>query len=54
MKKKIQNACAVIGGTALLMGAGIVTESPVVMFVWLTISVSLLYAGKAFSFQQNR
>lgn len=54
MKKKIQKACAVIGGTALLMGAGIVTENPIILIVWLTISVSLLYVGKAFSFQQNR
>lgn len=54
MKKKIQNACAVIGGTSLIMGAGIVTENPIVLLVWLTISVSLLYVGKAFSFQQNR
>lgn len=52
--KKVQKACAFAGGTALLMGTGIVTESPTVVIVWLTISVSLLYAGKAFSFQQNR
>lgn len=54
MKKKIQNACALAGGTALIMGAGIVTENPILLLVWLTISVSLLYAGKAFGFQQNR
>ncbi|WP_290433513.1 MULTISPECIES: hypothetical protein [Bacteroidales] len=52
--KKVQKACALTGGTSLLMGAGIVTESPVVIIGWLAISVSLLYAGKAFSFQQNR
>ena len=54
MKKKIQKACAVVGGTALIMGAGIVTESPIVILVWLTVSISLLYAGKAFSFQEKR
>lgn len=52
--KKVQKACAFAGGTALLMGTGVVTESPIAMFVWLTVTVSLLYAGKAFSFQQNR
>ncbi len=54
MKKKIQNACALAGGTTLIMGTGIVTESPIVILIWLAISVSLLYIGKAFSFQQNR
>lgn len=54
MKKKIQNVCAVIGGTTLIMGAGLETESPIVVLVWLTISISLLYVGKAFIFQQNR
>lgn len=54
MKKKIQNACAVIGGTTLIMGAAIETESPIVIIAWLTISASLLYIGNAFSFQQNR
>lgn len=54
MKKKIQDVCAAIGVTTLLMGAGIVTENPIVVLVWLTVSVSLLYIGKAFSFQQNR
>lgn len=54
MKKKIQNACAVIGATTLIMGAGLVTESPIVIIAWLAISVSLLYAGKAFSFQQKK
>lgn len=52
--KKVQKACAVIGGTALLMGAGIVTGNPVVILGWLAVSASLLYAGKAFVFQQNR
>lgn len=53
MKKKIQNVCAAAGGITLVMGAGIVTENPIVLLVWLAISVSLLYVGKAFSFQQN-
>lgn len=52
--KKVQKACAFAGGTALLMGAGIVTVNPVVIFGWLAVSASLLYAGKAFVFQQNR
>ena len=54
MKKKIQNACALAGGTTLLIGAGVATENPIAIIGWLVVSVSLLYAGKAFSFQQNQ
>lgn len=54
MRTTFRKVCAVMGGVALLTGGGIATDSIPAILVWLVISVALLYAGRAFSFQQNR
>ena len=53
MRTTFHKMCATLGGLVLLLGAGIVTDSPLVIFVWLAVSASLLLAGRAFSFQQK-
>ncbi|MCM1301962.1 MAG: hypothetical protein NC226_09610 [Bacteroides cellulosilyticus] len=54
MRTTLRKACAVVGGTAFLTGAAFVGESLAYAVVWLTVSVSLIFAGQAFTFQQKQ
>lgn len=58
MRTKRQKISAGIGFSMLIMTAGIADISGikglVFLLLWMTISVRLLHAGKAFSFQQKQ
>lgn len=54
MRTLFRKACAAMGSLAILLGAGIVTENPLVIVAWLAGSVSLLLMGRAFTFQQKQ
>lgn len=54
MKTTLRKACAVMGGTLLLVGGAFVGESLTLAAAWLVASVSLLLAGRAFTFQQKQ
>lgn len=54
MRIILRKACAVVGGAAFLAGAAFVGESLAYAVAWLAVSVSLLLAGQAFTFQQKQ
>lgn len=54
MRTLFHKACAVMGGIVFLAGAAFVSDSPALAMVWLVASVSLLFAGRAFTFQQKQ
>lgn len=54
MKSKVRKICQGLGFAMLLFTAGLgETENAAYIFLWLGISIALLYAGKSFSFQQK-
>ncbi len=54
MRTLFHKACAVTGGIVFLAGTAFIGDSLALAAVWLAASISLLFAGKAFSFQQKQ
>lgn len=54
MKTIFRKTCAVVGGIVFLAGAAFVGDSLAIAAAWLAVSVALLFAGRAFTFQQKQ
>ncbi len=54
MRTIFQKVCAVGGSIVFLAGAAFVGDSLAVAVAWLAVSISLLIAGRAFTFQQKQ
>lgn len=53
IKAKARNNCAIIGVVMFLMTSCMGESDMVALFVWLAVSLILLYIGRAFDFQNK-